>query len=103
MLQGCESCPGSEDVWLEAVRLAGTPEVGKSIVAEGIEKIPNSVKLYLKAVDLEVTTKDKKTVLRGALEAIPNSVKLWKAAVEMENEEDARVMLGRAVECVPQR
>ena len=36
-----------------------------------------------------------------ALEHIPNSVRLWKAAVELEDEEDARIMLSRAVECCP--
>jgi pre-mRNA-processing factor 6 len=36
-----------------------------------------------------------------ALEHIPNSVRLWKQAVELENEEDARIMLSRAVECCP--
>ena len=37
----------------------------------------------------------------SALEQLPNSVRLWKAAVELENEEDARIMLSRAVECCP--
>ena len=32
---------------------------------------------------------------------MPNSVRLWKAAVELENEEEARIMLSRAVECCP--
>jgi len=36
-----------------------------------------------------------------ALENIPNSVALWKSAVELEEEEDARIMLSRAVECCP--
>jgi len=36
-----------------------------------------------------------------ALEQIPNSVALWKAAIELENEEDAKIMLSRAVECCP--
>ena len=36
-----------------------------------------------------------------ALENIPNSVRLWKLAVELEEEEDARIMLSRAVECCP--
>ena len=36
-----------------------------------------------------------------ALEHVPNSVRLWKAAVELEGEEDAKIMLGRAVECCP--
>ena len=41
---------------------------------------------------------------RGAqgLERIPNSVRLWKAAVELANEEDARILLSRAVECCQQ-
>ena len=36
-----------------------------------------------------------------ALENLPNSVRLWKLAVELEDEEDARIMLSRAVECCP--
>ncbi len=36
-----------------------------------------------------------------ALENIPNSVRLWKTAIELEDEEDARIMLSRAVECCP--
>lgn len=38
-----------------------------------------------------------------ALEVIPDSVKLWQAAVDVEEtEDDARIILGRAVECCPQ-
>ena len=37
-----------------------------------------------------------------ALERVPNSVRLWKAAVELASEDDARVLLSRAVECCPQ-
>ena len=43
----------------------------------------------------------KTRVLRKALENIPSSVRLWKAAIELEEPEDARVLLGRAVECCP--
>ena len=43
----------------------------------------------------------KRRVLRKALENIPSSVRLWKAAIELEEPEDARVLLGRAVECCP--
>lgn len=45
-------------------------------------------------------------IARGA-KAIPNSVKLWLQAaklelvVELANEEDARLLLQRAVECFP--
>ena len=55
----------------------------------------------MKAVDLEEETSAKKRVLRKALENIPSSVRLWKAAVELEEPADARVLLGRAVECCP--
>ena len=41
-------------------------------------------------------------VLRRALEQVPNSVRLWKAAVELAGPDDARILLGRAVECCPQ-
>lgn len=40
-------------------------------------------------------------LFHAALEQLPNSVRLWKAAVELEDEEDARIMLSRAVECCP--
>ena len=33
---------------------------------------------------------------------IPDSVKLWQAAVDLEEPEDAKILLGRAVECCPQ-
>ena len=55
----------------------------------------------MKAVDLEVDTPSRRRVLRKALESIPNSVRLWKTAVELEEPADARVLLGRAVECCP--
>ncbi len=34
-----------------------------------------------------------------ALERVPGSVKLWKAAVEISEEDDARVLLVRALHC----
>ncbi len=36
-----------------------------------------------------------------ALERIPFSVSLWKAAIELVDEDDAKVLLDRAVECCP--
>ncbi len=55
----------------------------------------------MKAVDLEQDISSKRRVLRKALDNIPSSVRLWKAAVELEDPADARVLLGRAVECCP--
>lgn len=98
--QGCEICPDSEDVWLEAVRLHN-PEDAKTILTNAVKHVPNSVKIWMQAADLEQHVNEKKVVLRRALEIIPNSVKLWKVAIQLEDVSDARIMLARAVECVP--
>jgi len=100
ILQGCEQCPESEDVWLEAARLHPL-DTAKAILANAVLHIPTSVKIWLKAADLEVSESRKKAVLRRSLEVIPNSVQLWKAAIDLESVTDARIMLARAVECVP--
>jgi len=100
ILQGCEQCPESEDVWLEAARLHPL-DTSKAILANAVIHIPTSVKIWLKAADLETQESRKKAVLRRSLEVIPNSVQLWKAAIDLENVADARIMLARAVECVP--
>ena len=41
--QGCDSCPSSEDVWLEFARLS-KPEDGKAILAQGMGANPTSVR-----------------------------------------------------------
>jgi pre-mRNA-processing factor 6 len=101
IIKGCELCPGSEDVWLEASRLQ-TPENAKAILARGVASIPNSVKLWIAAAQLENDAAARKRVLLRALERIPQSVRLWKAVVEISDEDDARILLSRAVECCPQ-
>ncbi|XP_028804943.1 protein STABILIZED1 [Neltuma alba] len=98
--RGCEECPKNEDVWLEACRLAN-PEDAKAVIARGVKSIPNSVKLWMQAAKLEHDDVNKSRVLRKGLEHIPDSVRLWKAVVELANEEDARLLLHRAVECCP--
>lgn len=98
--KGCEECPKSEDVWLEACRLA-THTDAKAVIARGVKAIPNSVKLWMQAAKLELDDGNKSRVLRKGLEHIPDSVRLWKAVVELANEEDARLLLQRAVECCP--
>ncbi|KAJ3116004.1 hypothetical protein HDU96_010652 [Phlyctochytrium bullatum] len=99
--KGCEECPKSEDVWLEAARLNNS-ENAKIILANAVRHVPQSVKIWLRAMSFESDTKAQKRVLRRALEFIPNSVKLWKAAVSLEEDpEDAKILLSRAVECVP--
>ncbi|KAI9136827.1 PRP1 splicing factor, N-terminal-domain-containing protein [Paraphysoderma sedebokerense] len=99
--KGCEECPKSEDVWLEAARL-NTVENAKIILANAVRQLPRSTKIWLHASSIETETKAKKIVLRRALEFIPNSVKIWKAAISLETDpNDARILLSRAVECVP--
>lgn len=100
IVEGCEICPDSEDVWLEAARLHPNDRA-KTILAAGARRIPHSVKIFLRAADLESNDVDKKAVLRKALETNSNSVTLWKAAIDLEDEEDAKVLLGVAVEKVP--
>jgi pre-mRNA-processing factor 6 len=99
--KGCEQCPTSEDVWLEAARL-NSIDNAKVILANAVRHVPTSVKIWLQASQLEKDDKAKKRVLRRALEFIPNSVKLWKQAISMEESpEDAKILLSRAVECIP--
>ena len=101
--KGCELCPGSEDVWLEAARLQANPAASRSVLARGVAALPRSVRLWLQAARLEAPDAAAQSrVLRKALERVPDSVRLWKAAVELAPEADARVLLARAVECCPQ-
>lgn len=100
IMKGCEECPTSEDIWLEAARLQPI-DLAKGVVAEAVRRIPSSVKIWLKAAQLENELKAKKKIFRKALTHIPNSVRLWKDAVELEEPEDAKILLSRAVECCP--
>lgn len=99
--KGCDLCPTSEDIWLEAARLA-KPDAAKSVLARGVGALPRSVRLWLAAANLETDKGAKSRVLRKALERVPTSVRLWKAAVDLAPADDARVLLSRAVECCPQ-
>ncbi|KAG8897540.1 hypothetical protein FRB99_008100 [Tulasnella sp. 403] len=98
---GCEKCPTSEDVWLEAARLHNKDDA-KVILANAVQHVSQSVKVWLTAAELEHELKAKKRVLRKALEHIPNSVVLWKQTISLESEPaDALILLSRAVEVLP--
>ncbi|EJF63314.1 hypothetical protein DICSQDRAFT_102468 [Dichomitus squalens LYAD-421 SS1] len=100
--QGCEQCPKSEDIWLEAARLHNNDDA-KVILASAVQHVGQSVRIWMAAADLEHDVKAKKRVLRKALEHIPNSVRLWKETVNLESSaQDARILLSRAVEVIPQ-
>ncbi|KRX96568.1 Pre-mRNA-processing factor 6, partial [Trichinella pseudospiralis] len=100
IMNGCEVCHQSEDIWLEAARLH-PPETARAIIAQAARHLPQSVRVWMRAAELESDSKLKKKVLRKGLEHIPTSVRLWKTAVELEEPEDARILLSRAVECCP--
>ena len=99
--EGCEACPTSVDVWLEAARLHPL-QVSKSILAKAVRRVDNTIPLFLKAAELETLPQHKKAVLRKALEQNPNSLQLWKHAIGLEDtQEGAKILLGVAVEKVP--
>ncbi|KAJ6619458.1 PRP1 splicing factor, N-terminal-domain-containing protein [Mycena sp. CBHHK59/15] len=99
---GCQQCPTSEEVWLEAARLHNNNDA-KVILANAVRNVQQSVKIWLKAADLEPDSNAKRRVLRKALDSIPNSVRLWKEAINLETSaSDARLLLTRAVEIIPQ-
>ena len=99
--RGCEMCPKSVDVWLEAVRLNDNHNA-KIIAAKAIEHNDRSVQLWASAMKLETLPAAKKRVLRKALDHIPQSVAIWKEAVNLEeNPEDAKLLLAKATEIIP--
>ncbi|PWA61392.1 pre-mRNA splicing factor [Artemisia annua] len=57
--------------------------------------------MKMQAASLEHGDVIKSKVLRKGLEHILDSLRLWKAVVELANEEDAKLLLQRAVECCP--
>lgn len=101
--EGCEKCPYSEDIWLESSRLHCINSIAesKSILAEAVTFLPQSEKIWLAASELEDNL-TKKRVLRKALEHLPYSERIWKKAIDIENDdENALLLLQRAVECIP--
>lgn len=97
--KGCEACPTSEDIWLEAADL--NPKDARAVLAQAVTKLPQSVAIWLLAAQQETTLDGKRAVLRRALEVIPRSVQLWKCAVDLEQPQEAKVLLSRAVELIP--
>ncbi|KAF7127972.1 hypothetical protein RHSIM_Rhsim11G0018300 [Rhododendron simsii] len=91
---GCEKCPK------KACRLSSLDEA-KAVIVRGVKAIPNSVELWMQAAKLEHNDGNNSKALRKGLEHIPDSVRLWKAVVELANEEDAWLLLQRAVGCCP--
>ncbi|KAK3019614.1 hypothetical protein RJ639_005033 [Escallonia herrerae] len=82
IMKGCQECPRSEEIWLEACRLSSNDEV-KAVIVEGLKRVPNSVKLWMLAADLERDDASKIWVLTKGLEEVPNSVRLRQAVEDL--------------------
>jgi pre-mRNA-processing factor 6 len=101
--QGVVQCEGSEDVWIEAIRLEPA-DTQKAMVTAAIQKVPKSVKLWMIA-EWKETDKDRKIkVLKKALQMIPQSEKIWKRLIDLAKDDtDAIELLTSAIQCVPVR
>ncbi|KAF4617995.1 hypothetical protein D9613_012962 [Agrocybe pediades] len=93
--QGCEHCPKSEDVWLEAAR-SHNKEDGKIVLANAVQHVGQSVKIWLAAADLEHDLKAKKRVLRKELLREEDRLDTWVSDVETV-EAKGRVAVARAI------
>ena len=96
IMAGCEECPKSEDVWLEAARLMvhhkpppilsygslvlcvlfdlQPADQAKAVVAQAVRQLPHSVKIWIKAASIEIELRAKKRVFRKALEQVRSDV-----------------------------
>lgn len=72
IMKGCEQCPKSEDVWLEATRLMPADQA-RGVVAMAVRQLPQCVRIYVKAAELETEPKAKRRVYRKALEQVSAS------------------------------
>ena len=102
IIEATEHIQTNEDLWLEAARLH-PPQKGEIILLKGISHILTSEKLWIALIKIEKDENKKKSYIKKSLENIPSSEKLWKLLIEMEkdNEENAKEILYKAVECVP--
>eukprot|EP00835_Amoeboradix_gromovi_P002269 NODE_125_length_18781_cov_0.243015.p2 type:complete len:781 gc:universal NODE_125_length_18781_cov_0.243015:10997-13339(+) len=101
ILQGCEKCTGSEDIWLEAVRLHSLDK-GKGILGQAVRFIPRSVEIWKKAAELETKIESKRLILRKAVERIPDSLELWKCVIDLETEPNTVIpLLKKAIDFIP--
>jgi len=63
--------------------------------------IPNSVRLWKETVNLETEAADARILLSRAVEVIPQSVELWLALARLETPKQARAVLNKARKAVP--
>ena len=98
---GLSHCPESEDLWLEAARLAPVYE-GREMLVKGTMAMPHSVRLWMALASKSPSDPERLSTLRQALQINPESVRLWKEITHLASPEDARMYLRKAVTCIPQ-
>ncbi|KAF1963650.1 hypothetical protein CC80DRAFT_460550 [Byssothecium circinans] len=103
LAQGCQNCPKSIAVWVEAIRLnRENLHNAKVIAAAGIKENPKAIKLWMDAIELEQTPAARKKVARQALDRNPTSVELWKLLInDTEEIKDVKLLFAKAVETIP--
>lgn len=98
---GCDMCPNSEAVWLEAMRLNDNHNA-KIIAAKGIQANPQSTALFIGAADLEKIPANRQRVLRRAIDALPKSEKIWRELINgVDDASEAKLLTAKAVEEIP--
>ena len=63
--------------------------------------MPNSVRLWKETVNLEEDPEDARILLTRAVEVIPNSVELWLTLARLETPENAKKVLNSARKVIP--
>jgi pre-mRNA-processing factor 6 len=66
-----------------------------------LEHITNSVCLWKETINLESSPTDARVVLARAVEVIPQSVELWLALARLETPDRAKAVLNKACKAVP--
>lgn len=66
-----------------------------------LERIPNSVVLWKHAISLETSQEDAKVLLRRAVELLPHSIELWLALARLEPPQEAQKVLNAARKAIP--
>lgn len=66
-----------------------------------VEHIPKSVRLWKEVVNMEASPEEARVILARAVQVIPQSVELWLALARLEEPKAARGVLNRARKEVP--
>lgn len=101
--EACRRFPKEGRLWLEAARIATTPEEGDAWLALACKKhLARSPNLWLARLPLQPTNAARRSVLAEALDANPRNLKLWQEMLKTEEDQSTRKRtLQRAVSKLP--